>query len=101
VLSLRAHQDRCEGHDDDVLGSYWLDAPRAEQHLVETADACPYCAGPLRRLVVAPGVAIWRVVALERLPVEDRQVAILAIVPAGHQVLSCRPCRQAFTRPVR
>jgi hypothetical protein len=99
VVSLLAHRDRCEGHEEALVGSYWVDAPREHQHLVETADCCPYCAGALRRLVVAPGVDIWRVIALDGIAVDDRQAVAIDLLPSTHDVLACRPCRQTWTRP--
>src|SRR5436309_4899149 len=95
VVSLRAHRERCDGHDDELIGSFWLDAPRAHQHLETTDCGCPYCGGPLRQLVVASGVAIWRVIGLEDVAVDDQQIVIIDLLPAGYRVLSCGLCRQA------
>lgn len=98
IVSLQAHRDRCDGRDEPLVGTFLANVPREQQLVEETIDEpCPFCGAALRTAV--PGVEIERIVALDGGPIGDEQAVVVERIPSDHVVLSCRGCRQHWTRP--
>lgn len=61
-----------------------------------TADACPYCQGPLQQLV---SDGVLRVIQEVAPPRGGAQRVKASAMPAGHKLLRCGECRSFFSTP--